>query len=578
MSNVLVRTAPRNGVGIVTAVLAAIALTGLSARPAAAAVDIIDLSITEALTAMASGEYTAAELTRAYLDRIQAFDPTYNAFVSMNPDALAQAQAIDARRAAGLSVGPLAGVPIVIKDNMDYAGLVTTNGFKGFSSATGGIDLKPAQDATMVARLKAAGAIILGKTNLPDFAGDGTRTNSTVDGRTVNPLVPNKVPGGSSGGSAVAVNGSFAIAGMGTETGTSIHNPSTFNNIVGIRPTQGLVPIDGIYPLSGTFRDVTGPMTTSVRDAALMLNVVAGRSPRDRLTNSAPATVPDYTVNLTTAALSGMRIGAWDETFNNLGAKPFVPQSQTLYNNALSVIGSLGATVDSSKYLATRGWTAALAALGSEPASSAFDVNSYLSGTSSDTPFKSVAEFNALIDAMYPDADAATRNGYRLPNNRGAITATNPNTDPLTRGGTAQEYVDRRDDLREMFEDILDEAGLDGLVFPVHTRPLVNALDGDREIGTLSSTVNILGIPGVIVNAGHFMGDADLDGDDDTTDPFSLIFLGRRFDEADILGYAYAFEQAFDSRIIPTLIPEPSTFVVLAGGSLMLLARRRKIA
>ncbi|HEX8324929.1 MAG TPA: amidase [Tepidisphaeraceae bacterium] len=542
-------------VRIVAAVTAALVLGGLTARPTEAAFDIIDLSITDALAGMTGGQYTSAELTQAYLDRIKAFDPTYNAFVSMNPDALAQAQAIDARRAAGLSVGPLAGVPIVIKDNMDYAGLVTTNGFKGFSSKTGGIDLKPAQDATMVARLKAAGAIIIGKTNLPDFAGDGTRTISTVDGRTVNPLVPNKVPGGSSGGSAVAVNGSFAIGGMGTETGTSIHNPATFNNIVGVRPTQGLVPIDGIYPLSGTFRDVTGPLTTSVRDAALMLNVVAGRSPRDRLTNSAPAAVPDYTANLTTAALAGMRIGSWDESFSNLGnVKPFVAQSSALYNNALNVIGGLGATVDTSKYLATRGWTAALTALGSEPASSAFDVNSYLSGTSADTPFKSVAEYNALIDAMYPDAD------------------------PLTRGGTAQAYVDRRDDLRDLFEDILDAADLDGLVFPVHTRPLVNALDADREIGTVSGTVNILGIPGVIVNAGHFMGDADGDGDDDTTDPFSLIFLGRRFDEADILSYAYAFEQAFDSRIVPTLIPEPTTFMALFGGSVLLLARRRQPA
>ena len=170
----------------------------------------------------------------------------------MNPEALDIAARLDEEYRSSGPRGPLHGVPVVIKDNMDYTGLVTTAGFWGFSTTMGGIDMIPGDDAAAVERLRNAGAIILGKTNLPDFAGDGTRTNSSVAGVTLNPYNVTKAPGGSSGGTATAVNASFAVLGLGTETGGSIQNPSSAQALVGVKPTYGLVPLEGVYPINSS--------------------------------------------------------------------------------------------------------------------------------------------------------------------------------------------------------------------------------------------------------------------------------------------------------------------------------------
>ena len=167
-----------------------------------ALIDVVELSVRDIQTAYAIGEFTAVELTQAFLDRIDRYEGHYNALISMNADALAIAAALDEEYASVGSRGPLHGVPVVIKDNLDYGGLVTTAGFSGFSEATGGIDMVPRDDAVVVARLRDAGAIVLGKTNMPDFAEDGTRTRSSVAGVTLNPYDTGRAPGGSSGGTA----------------------------------------------------------------------------------------------------------------------------------------------------------------------------------------------------------------------------------------------------------------------------------------------------------------------------------------------------------------------------------------
>jgi Asp-tRNA(Asn)/Glu-tRNA(Gln) amidotransferase A subunit family amidase len=295
----------------------AAATTAATAMPVVAqtAVDVQELTVADIQAGFTAGTFTSQTLTSSFFDRIEQFEPTYNAFISFNPDAAAQAAASDARRANGTALGPLDGVPVVVKDNMDYAGQPTTNGYAGFDSRRNGIDIIPGTDSSVVARLKAAGAVIIGKTNLPDFANDGLRSNSSNEGITRNPSQFNKVPGGSSGGTATAVNASFAVLGLGTETGRSIHNPAGFQSLVGIRPSQGLVPIDGIAPLNGTYRDVAGPITKTVYDAAVTLDVLAGPSGRDRLSANSEIPLGGYTSKLSTSALVGARVGYFDNGF-----------------------------------------------------------------------------------------------------------------------------------------------------------------------------------------------------------------------------------------------------------------------
>ena len=196
-------------------------------------IDVVELTAEGIQEAYARGDYTAVQLTRTFLDRIALYEDHYNAFILMNPDALATAAELDEEYAVTGPRGPLHGVPVVIKDNIDYGGLVTTAGYSGFSSNRGGIDMVPGDDAAVVERLRQAGAIIIGKTNMPDFAGHGTRTESSVAGVTLNPYDVTRVPGGSSGGTATAVNASFAVLGLGTETGGSIQNPAAAQALVG---------------------------------------------------------------------------------------------------------------------------------------------------------------------------------------------------------------------------------------------------------------------------------------------------------------------------------------------------------
>ena len=220
--------------------LAAALFVSVGAGPSlldAQQIDVTELTVADVQAGLAAGDFTAVDLTRAFLARIAQYESHYNAFISMNPDAIAIAERLDVEYAGAGPRGPLHGVPVVIKDNIDYGGRVTTAGWEGFSAATGGVDMIPDDDAAVVSRLRAAGAVILGKTNLPDFAGHGTRTNSSVEGQTLNPYNTDKVPGGSSGGTATAVNASFAVLGLGTETGGSIQNPASAQGLVGVKQT-----------------------------------------------------------------------------------------------------------------------------------------------------------------------------------------------------------------------------------------------------------------------------------------------------------------------------------------------------
>ena len=248
---------------------------GTQSWPDAPAIDLSRLTVEGVQEGFSSGAFTSESLTQACLRQIDTFNRHYNALIFLNDAALADARAIDQRRQSGEALGPLAGVPVVIKDPMDMVGFPTTAGWSLLCSKAGGVDLMPESDAPVVARMRAAGAILLGKTNVPVLSSSGTHADNSWAGPTLNVAMPSRVPGGSSTGTAAAVAAGMAVLGLAEETGGSIQNPASAQDLVGIKPTIGLVPNAGVVPLSGN-RDVVGPIARCVRDAALCLDVLAG--------------------------------------------------------------------------------------------------------------------------------------------------------------------------------------------------------------------------------------------------------------------------------------------------------------
>jgi Asp-tRNA(Asn)/Glu-tRNA(Gln) amidotransferase A subunit family amidase len=515
----------------------------VAASPASGqSIDVVEMTVADVAAGYAEGRFTAVELTRAFLDRIARYEQHYNAFISMNPDALAIAAALDVEYAGSGPRGPLHGVPIVIKDNIDYGGLVTTAGWEGFSGRTGGVDMIPGDDAAVVTRLRDAGAIILGKTNLPDFAGHGTRTNSTVAGMTLNPYNVDKVPGGSSGGTATAVNSSFAVLGLGTETGGSIQNPASAQGLVGVKPTYGLVPIEGVVPLSGTYVDVVGPLARTVSDAALTLDVLAGPTTEDLATFASEGHMPEggYAAGLDAGALEGKRFGLVGTGWRT----DFLPLDETTdaeYQKAIEAIRALGAEVIADPFDGS-GFVEAYGERSNVPTQGAHDMFVYLQGLGPDAPFNTIEEWEALSGRPY-------ERGQR----RDGSPAPGPARPSATEAGDA--YQAWRYEVRNLFRRVLEENDLDGLFFPqsgVPNRPVVE--DPERPdfapnnwAELPSNIINDLGVPTVTVPFSYF---------DDGT-PFVLAFIGDMWTEAQLLAYAYAFEQAHPARRAPELEAAP---------------------
>ena len=524
------------------ALLVLMAAGGLPATAGAQEIDVVEMTTRDVLAGYAAGAFTAEELTRAFLDRIRRYESHYNAFISMNPDALATAAALDVEYAGSGPRGPLHGVPVVIKDNIDYGGLVTTAGWDGFSSATGGVDMIPDDDAAVVTRLREAGAIILGKTNLPDFAGHGTRTNSSVAGNTLNPYNVDRVPGGSSGGTATAVNASFAVLGLGTETGGSIQNPSSAQGLVGVKPTYGLVPLEGVVPLSGTYVDVVGPLARSVYDAAIVLDVLAGPTNEDLATYAAVGHIPDggYAAALDAASLVGKRFGlvgtGWRDDF-----LPLDPLTEQHYRAAVDLLGDLGAEVVEDPFAGT-GFAELYGERTGVPSQGAHDMLVYLQGLGPGAAFNSIEEWETLSGREYSRGRG-----------RGGGPPPAPARPSATEEGDA--YQAWRHRIRTLFRQVLEENDLDGLFFPqagVPSRPVVEdperpdyAPNNWAEIP--SNIINDIGVPTVTVPFDYF---------DDGT-PFVLAFIGDTWTEAQLLSYAYALEQAAMGRRPPALTERP---------------------
>jgi aspartyl-tRNA(Asn)/glutamyl-tRNA(Gln) amidotransferase subunit A len=429
----------------------------------------------------------------------------------------------------------------VVKDNIDVAGLVTTAGWEGFSRATGGVDMVPSDDAEIIRRLREAGAIILGKTNLPDFALDGTRTRSTVAGETLNPYHVGKVPGGSSGGSATAVNASFAVLALGTETGGSIQNPASAQALVGVKPTFGLIPLEGVVPVNATYLDVVGPLARTVRDAALALDALAGPSRGGGLTPASADHVPEggYAAPLSSATLQGRRFGLFGPGWR-LDRFPLDSATARFYDAARSALTALGAEVVEDPFHAS----GFLELYDQRPDITDVEANDlwvYLQGLGDGAPFHSVEEWELLSGTEF-------RPLRRVQGERTAVARPVPPGVPSA-GGEAYEAWRGR--LLDLFRGVLERHGLDGLFFPQASAPNRNLVEDPERPGYApnnwpeipSNIVNDLGVPVVTLPFGYY---------EDGT-PFVVAWIGDAWLEGELLGYAHALEQATRARRAPDL-------------------------
>ena len=511
---------------LLIALLLALTAFGASGAAAAETFPYEEITAEELQAGYASGKFTAEDVVRAYLDRIARYEPKYNAFTVLNPNALSEAREIDRRRAAGEPLGPLAGVPIVIKEAVDMAGFPSTMGWAPLSKEKGGIELIPERDAPVVARLKEAGAIILGRTNIPAFSADGTRASSSWDGDTYNAVNRKFAPGASSSGTATAVSGNFAVLGIAEETGGSIQNPAGAQALVGIKPTFGLVPNAGVVPLGGSTRDVIGPHARTVKDAALMLDVIAGYSHEDPKTVASIGNIPKrgYTSKLNVFALKGKRIGLYGPGWRN---DELTDETRRLYEQAIADLEAQGAVVIPDPF-AGSGFAELMQSLGFIGLESMLhDMQDYLERLGPGASIKTVAdliektgETPGVLDFIFQDG---------LPD--------------LSKPADLSAFVEARAKSLELFNSVMDKYDLDALFFPQMYKetPL---LDSGEQIGsTTVSEVNITGVPLVTVPGGYYASGT----------PFSVVFVGKMWSEADLLGMAYDYEQATKHRKPPVL-------------------------
>jgi Asp-tRNA(Asn)/Glu-tRNA(Gln) amidotransferase A subunit family amidase len=503
-----------------------------------AGLNLLELTIAQVQEGFAAGAFTSEDLTRASLSQIARYNSRYNAVVCLNPEALADAREIDRLRAAGQALGPLAGVPVVIKDPMNMRGLPTTAGWSKLHGGSGGINLVPDDDAPVVARMRAAGTIMVGKTNVPILSYSARDSNNSWAGPTLNPILEDRVPGASSAGTATAISSGMAVLGLAEETAGSIQNPSAAQGLVSIKPTLGLVPNAGVVPLSGN-RDVVGPIARCVRDAALCLDVLAGFSSDDPKTTAGIGRRPQggYTAQLRANALTGARIGLYGPGWRK---SPLSDETEALYRRVQGELQGRGATLIDDPFAGSgfsdleeivEGAKFDIRGMESLP----YDIERYLGTLGSNAPIKTFAEFaRATEDLFAPGGRMAVL--HRLP--QFAACLANPGRPP-----DLSEFITLKETYLSIFEEVFARDRLDALVLP-QMREEIPALRSEREIQETSvSQINIAGLPGVVTPAGFYASGA----------PFCLITIGRAFSEGELLAYAYDYEQATQHWRAPRL-------------------------
>lgn len=515
--------------------------------PSAAEIDLTILTISSVQKGLAAGLFTAEQLCRAHFERIDKYEPFYNAFTFLLKDeALETARAIDAHLAAGEKIedmGKLAGVPVVIKEAMDMAGKPQTCGWKPLAPPVGGAALIPERDAPVVARVRKAGAVILGRTNIPEFSNDGSRANSSWDGPTFNAVERSVLPGASTAGTATAVAAAFCVVGLAEETGGSIQNPASAQSLIGIKPTFALVPNSGVVPLAGSTRDVVGPHARNVTDAAIVLDVLAGYTPEDPKTVAGIGKIPEggYTSKLSETSLNGARIGLYGSGWRT---KPLHPETEKLYKTAVAELEARGAVLVDDPFNGTGFSDIAAPSTGFFDSRGVeaiiYDLQLYLDRLGPSAAAKTVDEFVKLA-GKDPLGSGETLAIYK---DHPVLQASlkDPRAPP-----DLSEFLAAKTEYIKVFNKVMDDNKLDALAFPQTESPLPGIFSDDYYPAATVSEINIAGLPGVTVPAGQYSNGG----------PFALIFVGRHFSEAELLSFAYDYEQATKHRIVPVLAEEP---------------------
>jgi amidase len=535
-----------------------------AAAPADMDKDLMEVSVAQLESFYQQHKYTVTQVLDWHLARIHRYDGIYRSIETLMESEARKQAAREDQDAAGGSArrGPLWGVPIVIKANTSIEGQVTTDGWSGFTIP--GHELLAPRDAPIVAKLRGAGAIIIGHANMPDFANSDTNRSSSF-GRTGNAYDVRFSPGGSSGGVVTAITANMAVLGTGTDTGNSIRMPSATSALIGVFPTRGLVSIAGIAPLDWML-DNTGPIARDVTDAAIALSVMAGEDPLDPATAGSPAKAQPgpYTQYLKADALRGKRFAVPAFILKGTGvpfhglpsavpeeaaakletvaATPLQAPTRAAFMKAVEELRAAGATViidesilpDSFAKLASRISTYAYVLEGT---------NQFLK-TFGPSPYHSAAEYSRAMGSPLGAPITGSEPDYmRL----GDIVIGQ--TDIETSAQSKADYFDPRRRALEAYLEPLERLHLDGYVYPAIQMPPVDetmAQDGRLSEGPHSATswVNMLGVPCVVVVGGFYPGGL----------PFGMEIAGRPWKDGDVLGFAYGWEQATHHRHPPVLV------------------------
>lgn len=523
--------------------------------------DLLDVTVKKLHQLYAGKKYTVREVVQWHLDRIDRYNGVYGAIEQLfRSEALAEAARLDAE--SGGARGLLWGVPIVIKANTSIKGHVTTAGWEGFTRK--GHELIAPKDATIVEKFRQAGAIIIGTANMPDLANSDTN-RSTSFGRTGNAYDVRFSPGGSSGGIVTAIAANFAVLGNGTDTGNSIRMPAATSALVGVFPTRGLVSIAGIAPLDWLL-DNTGPIARTAEDAAIALAVMSGEDPLDARTAGVPSTAqkPPYDSRLNAGALKGKRFAVpafvlagegvpfhgvpynvtdpLFEKYRTSMAIPLKPETRQMFDQSVDALRKAGAEVVIDDSILPVGF----AKIASRVATYAYmrDGTDQFLKTFGPAEYHSAADYQAAVGSPLFTSSIGTEDVFRKFGGidiKQRALATDPEAERMYHGP-------KRTMLAAYLEP-LDRLKLDGYVYPAiqmpppdETMPQDGGLSGGPHSAT--SWVNMLGVPAIVVPSGFYPSGL----------PFGLEFSGRPWTDGDLLGFAYAWEQATHLRKPPVLV------------------------
>lgn len=476
---------------------------------------------------MQAKRLTCRALVDQYLQRIATYDkngPAINAIIVTNPDATKQADELDRRFAQGGLTGPLHCVPMIVKDNFETLGLQSANGslaLAGFISS---------KDAFQVARVKAAGAIVLAKSNMAEWAFTPYETLSSIlPGYTKNPYALDRVTAGSSGGTAAAVAASFGAAGLGSDTGNSIRGPSSHQALVGLRSTMGLTSRGGVMPLN-LLADIAGPMARTVEDVVAVFQVVVGSDPADPITSAAAAHLPQkYAASLLADGLKGARIGVLRHAYERPTTDPEIVQ---VFMRAVDDLRRAGATIVDPA--TPEGIDTVRRPQGVGPCGGfKYDINRYLASHGDRVPVKSLAEivksgrFHPTVQRRLEQADQGAENG--------------PDTPECKAEAAYREQV------RQVVLKAMDAMKLDAFVYPTWSNPPrligdLNTPHGDNSQFYSPTT----GFPSIQVPMGYTRGERL---------PAGITFFGRAWSEPTLIKLAYSYEQATHHRHAPVSTP-----------------------